>query len=492
MTSPVSPRLDRYAGLVIDGETALRSPSGGLIVDRDPANGEVLAEVASAAIADVQRAIDAARRAQPAWARLAPGRRGALLLELARLIRERADELTRVECLDTGKPLAQARADVEVAAQYFEFYGGYADKLYGETIPLGGDDFGVTFREPMGVTGHIIPWNYPIQIGSRTLAPSLMAGNACVVKPAEEAPLSAVALAVIALEAGLPPGVLNVVPGDGEVAGAYLSSSDGIDHISFTGGLDTGRLVMGAAARNVKPVTLELGGKSASIVLDGADLDRAAEVLTRAIVQNAGQTCSAGSRIIAHAAIHDELVARLEDTFKRISIGHGLGDPDMGPLISDVQRRRVLTYLGIAEDEGGVLVTGGDRDQRLRGREAGHFLAPALLTGVAPTMRVAREEIFGPVLCVLRARDDAEALRIAEDSPFGLVASVWSADVDRAFRLARNLHVGQVYVNSYGAAGNVTLPFGGTRHSGFGREKGLEAVHEYTQVKTIAVHVNPQ
>jgi acyl-CoA reductase-like NAD-dependent aldehyde dehydrogenase len=313
-----------------------------------------------------------------------------------------------------------------------------------------------------------------------------------VVKPAEEAPLSAVALAVIALEAGLPPGVLNVVPGDGEVAGAYLSSSDGIDHISFTGGLDTGRLVMGAAARNVKPVTLELGGKSASIVLDGADLDRAAEVLTRAIVQNAGQTCSAGSRIIAHAAIHDELVARLEDTFKRISIGHGLGDPDMGPLISDVQRRRVLTYLGIAEDEGGVLVTGGDRDQRLRGREAGHFLAPALLTGVAPTMRVAREEIFGPVLCVLRARDDAEALRIAEDSPFGLVASVWSADVDRAFRLARNLHVGQVYVNSYGAAGNVTLPFGGTRHSGFGREKGLEAVHEYTQVKTIAVHVNPQ
>ncbi|HEY2706108.1 MAG TPA: aldehyde dehydrogenase family protein [Candidatus Dormibacteraeota bacterium] len=492
MTAPLPLRLDRYAGLVIDGETSAGSAGGGTILDRDPATGEVIAEVAAAAAADVQRAIDAARRAQRGWARLAPGRRGALLLELARRIRDCAGDLSRVESVDTGKPLAQARADVEVAAQYFEFYGGYADKLYGETIPLGEDDFGMTFREPVGVTGHIIPWNYPIQIGSRTIAPSLMAGNTCVVKPAEEAPLSAVALGVLALEAGLPAGVLNVVPGDGELAGAFLSASDGIDHLSFTGGLATGRLVMGAAARNVKPVTLELGGKSASIVLDDADLDRAAEVLTRAIVQNAGQTCSAGSRIIAQAAIHDELVARLEHAFSRISIGHGLADPDMGPLISAVQRRRVLDYLGIAEGEGGVLLSGGGDDPRLRGYEAGHFVAPALVTGVAPAMRVAREEIFGPVLCVLRAADDAEALRIAEDSPFGLVASVWSANVDRALGLARNLRVGQAYVNSYGAAGNVTLPFGGTRHSGFGREKGLEAVREYTQVKTIAVHVSPR
>ena len=479
--------LDRYACMLVDGEEV--APSRDPIVDRDPATGEVLAEVASATVEDVHRAVDAARRAQPEWSRLAPGRRGALLLELARLIRTRADELTRIECVDTGKPLSQARADVDVAAQYFEFYGGYADKLYGETIPLGGDAFGMTFREPMGVTGHIIPWNYPIQIGSRTLAPALMAGNACVMKPAEEAPLSAVALGLLALEAGLPAGVLNVVPGAGEVAGAALTASEGVDHISFTGGLDTGRLVMGAAARNVKPVTLELGGKSASIVLEDADLDRAAEVLTKAIVQNAGQTCSAGSRIVAHAAIHDELLARLRHNFERLSIGHGLTDPDMGPLISEVQRERVLAYLNVAEQEGAALLTGGREDARLHGHETGHFVAPVLLGGVAPTMRVAREEIFGPVLCVLRAADEADAVRIAEDSPFGLVASVWSSNVDRALRVARTLRVGQVYVNSYGAAGNVTLPFGGTRHSGFGREKGLEAIHEYTQVKTIAIHV---
>ena len=349
----------------------------------------------------------------------------------------------------------------------------------------------MTFREPMGVTGHIIPWNYPIQIGARTLAPALMAGNACVIKPAEEAPLSAVALGLIALEAGMPPGVLNVVPGEGEVAGAALTASDDIDHLSFTGGLDTGRLVMGAAARNVTPVTLELGGKSASIVLEDADLDRASEVLTRAIVQNAGQTCSAGSRIVAHAAVHDELVARLQHAFERLRIGHGLTDPDMGPLISEVQRERVLAYLGVAEGEGATLVTGALDDPRLEAQPSGHFVAPTLLGGVAPTMRVAREEIFGPVLCVLRARDEAEAVRIADDSPFGLVASVWSQDVDRALRVARALRVGQVYVNAYGAAGNVTLPFGGTRHSGFGREKGLAAIHEYTAVKTIAVHVAP-
>jgi aldehyde dehydrogenase (NAD+) len=479
--------IEQHVDLFIDGES--RPASGDERIDvRDPATDQVLTHVAAAQEQDVQAAIDAARRAQPGWAELPPRERGRLLYRLAERIRADADRLAHLESSDTGKPLRQARADVDVAAQYFEFYAGYADKLYGDTIPLDGSSFALTFREPLGVTGHIIPWNYPIQICSRTIAPALMVGNACVVKPAEEAPLAAVLLARMATEAGFPRGVLNMVPGLGEVAGAYLSSSDEIDHVSFTGGVDTGRLVMAAAARNVKPVTMELGGKSPSIVLADADLDRAAPVITNALIQNAGQTCAAGTRVIVHRSRHDELVDRLSKRFRAVRVGRGTDDPDMGPLISAVQRDRVLGYLDIARDEGAVVLAGGSAPDGDEHRN-GYFVAPTLLDGVRPEMRVAHEEIFGPVLSVLTFEDEAEAAQIADATAYGLVTSVWTTNVDRALWLARHVKSGQVYVNSYGAGGGVPLPFGGYKKSGFGREKGLEAVYEYSQTKTIAFDV---
>lgn len=482
--------IEEDVQLFVDG--ASRPAAGGQTIEvRDPSTDGVLTRVAAAQAEDVQAAIDAARRAQPAWAELPPRERGQVLYRLAQAIRADAERLAHLESSDTGKPLRQARADVEVSAQYFEFYAGFADKLYGDTIPLNGSSFALTFREPLGVTGHIIPWNYPIQICSRTVAPALMVGNACVVKPAEEAPLAAVMLGRLAVDAGVPAGVLNIVPGLGEVAGAYLSQSDDIDHVSFTGGVDTGRLVMTAAAQNLKPVTMELGGKSPSIVLADADLDRAVPVITNALIQNAGQTCAAGTRAIVHASRHAELVDRLGEAFRAVRLGRGTDDPDMGPLISAAQRDRVLGYLDVARDEGVSIVAGGGAPE-VEGAAGGYFVSPTLLDGVTRDMRVAHEEIFGPVLSVLTFDDEAEAAEIADATPYGLVTSVWTTDVDRALWLARHVKSGQVYVNSYGAGGGVPLPFGGFKKSGFGREKGLEAVYEYSQTKTVAFDVRAQ
>ena len=348
--TPGPPGFD-VVDLVVGG-TARPATGGARTAVLDPATGATLAEVATAGPEDVDDAIAAARAAQPAWSRLSPRERGQHLFAVAELVRRHADDLARTESLDTGKPLAQARADVDVTAEYFEFYGGLADKFYGETMPLAGDSFALTFREPHGVTGHIIPWNYPLQIGCRTIVPSLMVGNASVVKPAMEAPLSITRLGLLALEAGLPPGVLNIVPGSGSGAGAHLADHAGIDHLSFTGGLETGVLVMSAAARHVRPVTLELGGKSPSLVFADADLDRATAVLTKALIQNAGQTCSAGSRIVAEGAVHDELVDRLAKAFEEVTLGHGVDDPDMGPVISAAQRDRVLRYIDGARASG--------------------------------------------------------------------------------------------------------------------------------------------
>ncbi|HEX3426984.1 MAG TPA: aldehyde dehydrogenase family protein [Acidimicrobiales bacterium] len=481
--------VDMITDLVIGGDV-VAARSGARLDDLDPATGEVIAAVADAGPEDVDAAIAAARAAQPAWGARHPRDRGQVLLALAALIRSEAADLSRLESIDTGKPLSQAAADVEVAAQYFEFYGGFADKLYGDTIPLGSGRLGYTVHEPRGVTAHIVPWNYPLQIGSRTIAPSLMAGNACVVKPAEEASLTALAVATMALRAGLPPGVLNVVPGRGEVAGAHLAASDDIDSLSFTGGLETGRLVMTAAARNVKPVTLELGGKSPSIVLADGDLDRALPVVAKALIQNAGQTCSAGTRVIAHESIYDELVGRLAVLLEKVSLGRGVDNPDMGPLISDTQRNRVTGYVHVGTSEGARLATGGGPAE-VAGCPGGYFMQPTVFADVTPDMRIANEEIFGPVLAALRCGDDREALAIANGTPFGLIASVWTRDIDRALWFAERLQAGQVYVNSYGAAGGVGLPFGGNKHSGFGREKGLEAIHECTNVKTVVIETAP-
>ncbi|MCW3065161.1 MAG: Betaine-aldehyde dehydrogenase, partial [Solirubrobacterales bacterium] len=412
----------------------------------------------------------------------------ALLRGVARAIEGDAEELSRLESLDTGKPLAQARADVAVAARYFDFYASAAEGLAGATLAGARGIFAYTLREPWGVTAHIIPWNYPMQISARTLAPALAAGNCCVLKPAEEAPLTALRLARLALDAGVPPGVLNVVPGHGTVAGAALAAHPGIDHLAFTGSQEVGVLVARAAAAHIVPVTLELGGKSPNVVFPDADLERATGTVVAAILQNAGQTCSAGSRLLVHRSIHDDVVQEIARRFEGVSIGRGLDDPDLGPLISEVQRTRVAALVreGAAS---GRLVTGGGAPAGDAYRD-GFFFAPTLVDHVDPAAGIAREEVFGPVLVVSTFEDEDEAVALANGTDYGLIAAVWTRDLARAQRLVAELRVGQVFVNGYGAGGGVELPFGGQKRSGYGREKGFEALLEYSQLKSVAVNID--
>jgi acyl-CoA reductase-like NAD-dependent aldehyde dehydrogenase len=474
-----------HTDLVIGGKAR---PTAERIDVLDPATGEPIAAIASATPDDVDDAIAAARGAQKAWSRLLPRERAQVLNGIARLIREHGADLARIESLDTGKALKQAKSDVEVAAQYFEFYAGLADKFYGTTMPMGGDSFSMTFREPMGVAAIIVPWNYPMQIGSRGIAPALMTGNAVVLKPASEAPLSPIALAGLALEAGLPAGVLNVVTGPGSKVGNYLSSHDGVDCIAFTGSVETGSVVQTNAAKNVKPVLLELGGKSPSLVLPDADLDRALPVLTNACIQNSGQTCSAGTRLVVHRDVVDEVVDRFRASLDAVNLGHGVDDPDMGPVISDRQRSIILDYINVAKEQGASVAAGGTTAE-VDGYPGGFWVRPTLLAGVKHEDRVSQEEIFGPVLSVISGDDDKTLIEYANGTEFGLVSSVWTRDIDRAMRIARQIDHGQVYINSYGAAGGVPLAFGGFKKSGFGREKGVEGANFYCQTKTVIVSV---
>jgi aldehyde dehydrogenase (NAD+) len=476
---------ERVYGAVIHGERVLANDAFAVI---DPSTGAPLAEVTRCGKAEVDAAVASAETAfADGWRRTSPAARSRLLRRLAELIREHGERLAGLETDDTGKPLGQAQADVEVAARYFEFYAGASEVLYGHTVPLAGPMFAYTLREPYGVTAHITPWNYPIQIGSRTTAPALAAGNCCVLKPSEDAPLTALALGQLALEAGFPPGVLNVVPGFGEDCGAALASHAGIAHLAFTGSVDVGRLVGVAAAENCVPVTLELGGKSPNIVFADADLDSALPVIVNSIIQNAGQTCSAGSRVLVQEAVHDVLVEELEQRFRSVTIGPGRDNPALGPLISGKQRQRVEDFVNDARADA-LLRVGGTRpaDPQLAG---GFFFSPTLLDEISPEAPIAREEVFGPVLSVTRFRDSDEALTIADATPYGLIAAVWTQRIDRAHSLARDLRVGQVYINGYGAGGGVELPFGGRKLSGHGLEKGFEALVGYTQVKSVAVMI---
>jgi aldehyde dehydrogenase (NAD+) len=452
----------------------------------DPSTGEVLAELARCGAKEVDQAVAAARSAlEDGWSRVSTADRGRVLKRVADLIRRDADALALLESRDTGKPLKQAQADVAVAARYFEFYGGTIDAFYGAAIPVSDQIFAYTIHEPLGVTGHIVPWNYPIQISARTIAPALAVGNCCVLKPAEEASLTAARLGALCLEAGLPPGALNIVPGIGEEAGAALAGHAGIDHLSFTGSVQVGSIVSKAAADNVVPVTLELGGKSPNIVFADANLDEALPVVVNSILQNAGQTCSAGSRLLVDAKTHDAVVDQIARRFADVKIGPGPEDPDLGPLISKQQLERVMGYMETGRKEA-KLVVGGEppKDERLEG---GSYFSPTLFDEVPPDASIAREEIFGPVLAVTSFSDPDEAIREANATDYGLVTAVWTRDVGIAHRLAREVRAGQVYINTYGAGGGVELPFGGFKKSGFGREKGFEALRTYSAVKTVTI-----
>ena len=450
---------------------------------RNPSDGSLLCQIARGQAEDIDQAVAMAQAALDGpWGRLAAFERGRLLARIGQLVLEQVDALAELEALDVGKPLTQARADVIALARYMEFYGGAADKLLGTTIPYL-DGYSVyTMREPHGVTGHIVPWNYPMQIIGRSVGAALAAGNAAVLKPAEEACLTALAFAEIARRAGLPEGALNVVPGLGGEAGAALAAHPGVRHISFTGSVGVGKLIQAATAQNIVPVTLELGGKSPQLVFEDADLDAALPFLVNAGIQNAGQTCSASSRILVHQNRYDEVVAAMAARYRALRAGPALSDLDVGPLVS-VRQKEIVE---------GFLRKGQDLEVAAQGQvipdapEGGAYVAPTLFAGLRPDHCLAQDEIFGPVQVIVPFADEDEAVAIANGTAFGLVASVWTKDGARQMRLAKRLRAGQVFLNNYGAGGGVELPFGGTGLSGHGREKGFEALYGFTQLKTVA------
>lgn len=449
----------------------------------DPSTGAEIRRIARGTEADIDRAVSAAEAAQEGeWGRLTAAERGRVLARIGQAVIEKADELARLEATDVGKPLRQAKADAVALARYMEFYSGACDKLHGATIPYLQGYTVYTLREPHGVTGHIIPWNYPMQIIGRSIGGALAAGNSTVLKPAEEACLTALAFADIAKSAGLPDGALNVVPGLGAEAGAALTAHAGIRHISFTGSVDVGKIIQTSAARNVVPVTLELGGKSPQLVFDDADIEAALPFLINAGIQNAGQTCSASSRILVQRGVYDRVVEEMAARYQNLRVGPAMADLDVGPLISSRQKEIVE----------GFLAKSGELNEIARGRlepdnpPDGHYVQPTLFADVPSEHTLAQDEIFGPVQVVIPFDDEVEALEIANGTKFGLVASVWTGNGARQMRLAKKLKSGQVFLNNYGAGGGVELPFGGFGLSGHGREKGFEALYGLSTLKTIA------
>lgn len=455
---------------------------------KDPSTGAILAQVPRGKAEDIDRAVAAARTCfeSEEWQQFHPAERGRIMHKIAAALREDLEAIALLETRDTGKPLAQGRKDVEAAAQYFEYYAGMADKIFGETIPVQPGILDYTVREPIGVTAHIVPWNYPLQIIARSAAAAIATGNTVVAKPAEDTPLTALRLAEIIDQTELPKGVFNVVTGYGFEAGTALCEHPDIDHITFTGSVQTGSAVMAAAAKNVKPVTLELGGKSPNILFEDCDQAEALDWVMRSIIQNAGQTCSAGSRLLIHRSIKEEFLKKLSERLSAVRLGKGEDDFDLGPVLNEKQYERIESFMETARGEGAKFLCGGKREEREE-LSGGYFFQPTIIEGLSPKSYVAQEEIFAPVVAAFAFETEEEAIRLANGTDYGLVAGVWTSDGARAHRVASKIRAGQVFINNYGAGGGVQMPFGGYKKSGFGREKGLEALRNYTVLKNVAL-----
>lgn len=453
--------------------------SGELIDIVDPSTGAVRWTAPRGNAADIDLAVRTAAEAYPAWSNLHPGQRGELIRRWADLCAEHSLEIDTIEALEVGRPLW----NFSVAAKVLRYFAGQADKILGITLPTT-DEFslGMTVREPLGVVGSIIPWNSPTPLMATDVAPAIAAGNTIVVKPSEEAPMACLRMAELAIEAGIPAGVVNVVVGYGHEAGEALASHPLVRHISFTGSPVTGTKVAQAAAVNHVPVHLELGGKSPQMVFSDANLAKAIPAIVNGLIFNSGQICAAGTRVLVQRSIHDEVLSAIRDEMAAVSVGSWSSGARMGPLISARQHERVLGYIASGRDEGAVLALGGGRPDDL---PAGYFVEPTLFDQVESAMTIAQEEIFGPVLSVLTFDDDDDALRIANDTPYGLVAAVWTDKLPRAVRVARGLHSGQVTVNTAGTGGVIGAAHGGYKRSGYGRVLGPESILDYTQTKTI-------
>jgi len=468
-----------------------RDAAGGKTLEVvNPATEDVIAEVASAEQSDVDAAVAAARAALDGpWGKMSARERGKIIWKIGELLLERADEVARLETLHNGKPIFESRQiEVPASAECFQYYAGWADKIHGETIPVKGNYLTYTLREPVGVIAAIVPWNFPLLLTSWKVAPALACGNTVIIKPASQTPLTAIALAEVAKDAGLPPGVLNVITGPGSKVGQMLVDHPGIDKIAFTGDTSTGKQIMRGSAESLKRITLELGGKSPNIVFADADLDAALRGATTGIFYGKGEVCAAGSRLLVDKSIKNEFIDKVAARAKKMAPGDPM-DPKtrLGAISSKKQLETDLRYIEIAKKEGATLVAGGGRADIGTGK--GYFLQPTVFDGVTPSMTIAREEIFGPVLAAIEFADVDEAIARANDSSYGLAAAVWTKDIKKAHYVARKLQAGTVWINTYNIY-DTAAPFGGYKQSGFGREMSVHALEHYTQVKSVWVDLN--
>jgi betaine-aldehyde dehydrogenase len=477
--------------LFIDGKW-VDAESGKTFSTPNPATGQTLAEIAEADKADVDKAVTAARRAfEGKWSKLSARDRGRLLYKLSQLIEQNSAELAAIETADNGKPIKESLyIDVPQVVENFEYFAGWATKIEGETIPVPGRMFNYTLREPIGVCGQIIPWNFPLLMAAWKLAPALAAGNTVVLKPAEQTPVGALELAKLIQEAGFPEGVVNIVPGYGQTAGAALASHKGIDKVAFTGSTEVGKLIAREAAENLTKVSLELGGKAPNIVFADSDLDQAVAGAMMAIFYNQGQVCSAGSRLFVEERIKEEFLSRLTEKTEKITVGDPMNKAtQMGPQVSQEQLERIKMYVDVARSEGASVVTGGTPPALDGELQQGYFFRPTIFGEVKNEMRVAQEEIFGPVVSVITFRDEDDLIKQANDTIYGLSAGIWTRDITRAHRFAREIKAGVVWINTFNMF-NAASPFGGFKQSGYGREMGRHALDLYTQIKSVWVDLS--